>query len=92
MHPGANRRLLLCNHRSGNFGFTAPVQVVRIDAAEIIRSPDRAAAHVAETMNDPLIRRFRRNTTAKMLRAGTDSAAVWYWSTAQTHVADSRVG
>ena len=41
---------------------------------------------VLETMNDILAEGSAANA-AKMLRAGTDSAAVHYWTTAEAHVA-----
>ncbi len=72
---------------AGNYGYVLPAQVVLIDEAEV-----NARLALAETpavqaiMNDPLEEGTAANA-AKMLRAGTDSAAVHYWTTAEAHVA-----
>ncbi len=72
---------------AGNFGFVLPAQVVPIGTAELAERLARAGAPaVLKTMDDPLAEASAANA-AKMLRAGTDSAAVRYWSTAQAHVA-----
>ena len=71
---------------AGNFGYVLPAQVVRITDAEMESHLARAESPaVRESMNDPLTKASAANA-ARMLRAGTDSAAVRYWTTAQAHV------
>ena len=72
---------------SGNFGYVLPAQVTRITVAEVNARIARAEAPaVKETMSDPMKEASAANA-AKMLRAGADSAAVHYWTTAEAHVA-----
>ncbi|MDD4312123.1 MAG: M15 family metallopeptidase [Eubacteriales bacterium] len=72
---------------AGNFGYVLPSQLVRIDEAEVLARIARAEAPaVQETMSDPMREPSAANA-AKMLRAGTDSAAVHYWTTAEAHIA-----
>lgn len=71
----------------GNFGYVLPSQIIRIDAAELAEHLARVdSPAILEIMDDPLTDASAANA-AKMLRAGTDSTAVRYWSTAQAHVA-----
>ena len=72
---------------AGNFGYVLPSQVTRITLAEVNDRIARAEAPaVKETMRDPMMEASAANA-AKMLRAGADSAAVHYWTTAEAHVA-----
>ncbi|MEN6637153.1 MAG: M15 family metallopeptidase [Clostridiaceae bacterium] len=72
---------------AGNYGYVLPSQVVRIDEAEVLsRLACAEAPAVQATMNDPLNEASAANA-ARMLRAGTDSAAVHLWTTAEAHVA-----
>lgn len=72
---------------SGNFGYVLPSQVTRITEAELDERLALAETPaVLETMNDILAEGSAANA-AKMLRAGADSAAVHYWTTAEAHVA-----
>ena len=72
---------------AGNYGYVLPSQLVRIDDSEVRARISRAEAPaVRATMNDAMPQASAANT-AKMLRAGTDSAAVHNWTTAEAHVA-----
>ena len=71
----------------GNFGYALPSQLVRITSAELEERIALASSPaVQNTMADPMKEASAANA-AKMLRAGTDSAAVRYWTTAEAHVA-----
>ena len=72
---------------AGNYGYVLPSQLVRIDESEVqARIALAEAPAVQATMSDTMSSPSAANT-AKMLRAGTDSAAVHYWTTAEAHVA-----
>jgi len=72
---------------AGNFGYVLPSQVTRITEAQLNeRLAQAEAPAILEAMNDPLTEGSAANA-AKMLRAGADSAAVHYWTTAEAHVA-----
>ncbi|HWQ97274.1 MAG TPA: M15 family metallopeptidase [Clostridia bacterium] len=72
---------------AGNFGYVLPSQVTRITEEQLSeRLAQAEAPAILETMNDPLTDGSAANA-AKMLRAGADSAAVHYWTTAEAHVA-----
>ena len=72
---------------AGNYGYVLPSQVMRIGEAEVQTRLARAEAPAVQAiMNDPLKDGSAANA-AKMLRAGTDSAAVHLWTTAEAHVA-----
>ena len=72
---------------AGNFGYALPAQLVRISAAEVdARIACAESTAVLESMDDPLADASAANA-ARMLRAGADSAAVHYWTTAEAHVA-----
>ena len=72
---------------AGNYGYVLPSQLVRIDESEVLTRISRAEAPaVRSSMNDTMPQASAANT-ARMLRAGTDSAAVHYWTTAEAHVA-----
>ena len=72
---------------AGNFGYVLPSQLVRIDESEVLaRIALAEAPAVLATMRDTMPAPSAANA-AKMLRAGTDSAAVHYWTTAEAHVA-----
>ena len=72
---------------AGNYGYVLPSQLVRIDESEVrARIALAEAPAVQASMNDTMSSPSAANA-AKMLRAGTDSAAVHYWTTAEAHVA-----
>ena len=72
---------------AGNYGFVLPAQLVRISPSEVSERIARAESEaVRESMRDSMTQASAANT-AKMLRAGADSAAVHYWTTAEAHVA-----
>ena len=72
---------------AGNYGYVLPSQLVRIGESEVLARISRAEAPaVRSSMNDTMPQASAANT-ARMLRAGTDSAAVHYWTTAEAHVA-----
>ena len=72
---------------AGNYGYVLPSQVVRIDEAEVqARLACAEAPAVQAAMRDPMDEASAANA-ARMLRAGTDSAAVHLWTTAEAHVA-----
>ncbi len=72
---------------AGNFGYVLPAQLTRVSLEEVNDRIARAEAPaVKKTMNDPMTEASAANA-AKMLRAGTDSAAVHYWTTAEAHTA-----
>ena len=72
---------------AGNYGYVLPSQLVRIDESEVqariaLAETPAVQASMSDTMPSP-----SAANAAKMLRAGTDSAAVHYWTTAEAHVA-----
>ena len=72
---------------AGNYGYVLPSQLVRIDEAEVQQRLSMLESPAVESiMGDPLQDGSAANA-AKMLRAGTDSAAVHLWTTAEAHVA-----
>lgn len=72
---------------AGNYGYVLPSQLVRIDEVEVQRRLVLAEAPAVQSIMDDPLKDGSAANAAKMLRAGTDSAAVHLWTTAEAHVA-----
>ncbi len=72
---------------AGNYGYVLPSQLVRIDESEVLARIALAEAPTVQAIMSDTMPQASAANTAKMLRAGTDCAAVHYWTTAEAHVA-----